>query len=180
MLGDLGVYLLLTPLIRKHLQAQDIVSKVTPTISDKDLIQGKNVKASKRIFKPIEIETQLQYLDLEQNMTTWEVYKQIWLVLVANQDLSIKIDDPPTMKNRDNSSIFSSPQYQPVPDSNTTVETVTDKAAAGSNQVAPIPGSGKKVAPDTTTDDAKALLLLNGPNTGKSDLSLMNLSSKGL
>ena len=99
---------------------------------------------------------------------------------MANQDLSIKIDDPPTMKNRDNSSIFSSPQYQPVPDSNTTVETVTDKAAAGSNQVAPIPGSGKKVAPDTTTDDAKALLLLNGPNTGKSDLSLMNQSSKGL
>ena len=79
------------------------------------------------------------------------------------------------MKNRDNSSIFSSPQYQPVPDSNTTVETVTDKAAtAGSNQVAPIVGgSGKKIAPDTTTDDAKAQLLLNGSNAGKSDLSLI-------
>ena len=78
------------------------------------------------------------------------------------------------MKNRDNSSIFSSPQYQPVPDSNTTVETVTDKAAtAGSNQVAPIVGSGKKIAPDTTTDDAKAQLLLNGSNVGKSDLSLI-------
>ena len=55
MLGDLGVYLLLTPLIRKHLQEQDIVSKVTPTIGENDLIQGKNVKATKRIFKPIEI-----------------------------------------------------------------------------------------------------------------------------
>ena len=70
MLGDLGVYLLLSPLIRKHLQEQDIVSKVTPTIHDKDIIQGKNLRSSKRVFKPIEIVTNLQYLDLEQNMTT--------------------------------------------------------------------------------------------------------------
>ena len=56
------------------------------------------------------------------------------------------------------------------------METVTDKVAAGSNQVAPVSGSARKIAPDTTTDDAKAQLLLNGANAGKSDLSLINLS----
>lgn len=57
LLGDLGVYLLLTPLVRKHLQEKGIVDKQTPTIRDKELIQGKNVKSSKRIFKNIAIET---------------------------------------------------------------------------------------------------------------------------
>ena len=33
-LGDFGVYLLLTPIIRKYLQEQGIVNKQTPTIRD--------------------------------------------------------------------------------------------------------------------------------------------------
>ena len=68
------------------------------------------------------------------------------------------------MKNRDNSSIFSSSQYQKLPDS---AMTETDygsnkNGAAGANQVAPIaPGSDKRVAPDVTVDDSKSNLLLD-------------------
>lgn len=105
-LGDLGVYLLLTPIIRKQLQAKNIVGLKTPVIRDQELIQGKNVKLSKRVFKQIQIQTQLQYLDLEHNLTTWESYKQIWLALVANEEISIKIDTPATMKARDNFSAY--------------------------------------------------------------------------
>lgn len=45
------------------------------------LAQGKDVKFSKRVFKQISIKTQLQYVGLEENMTTAEVYKQVWLLL---------------------------------------------------------------------------------------------------
>ena len=38
LLGDLGIYLLLTPLVRKHLQERSIVGKSTPIIREKVLI----------------------------------------------------------------------------------------------------------------------------------------------
>ena len=51
-LGDLGVYLLLQPLIRQKLQDDGIVSKkYTPILREKDVAQGKDVKNSKRLFK---------------------------------------------------------------------------------------------------------------------------------
>ena len=75
LLGDLGVYLLLTPLVRKRLQECNVVSKSTPILRDKEVVQGKDVKASKRLFKTIPILTQLRYLGLEDNLTTREVYK---------------------------------------------------------------------------------------------------------
>ena len=68
-LGDLGVYLLLQPLIRQKLQDDGIVSKKhTPILREKDVAQGKDVKNSKRLFKNETIMTNLQYLALEDNM----------------------------------------------------------------------------------------------------------------
>jgi hypothetical protein len=93
-LGDFGAFLLLTPLIRKRLQEQGVVSKSTPIIREKVLAQGKDVKASKRNFKTIEIKTQLQYLCMTDNLTTKDVYKQLWLLLCTNSDILIKVDDP--------------------------------------------------------------------------------------
>ena len=101
-LGDLGAYLLLSPLIRKQLREQSIISASTPVIREKVLIQGKDVKFSKRLIKNIGIETQLQFLNMSQNMTTWEVYKQIWLLLIANKQISVQIENPAMMLLRAN------------------------------------------------------------------------------
>ena len=154
MLGDLGVYLLLTPLIRKHLQEQGIVSKATPVLYEKELIQGKNVKASKRLFKNIPILTQLQYLSLEENMTTWEAYKQVWLVMLADADISVKIEDPATMKNRDNLSLFSPPPAPPEPKLDTSLNSSTQAPAP--NAVAPAPE--KKPGGEALDESKNALL----------------------
>ena len=152
-LGDLGVYLLLTPLIRKHLQEQGIVSKATPVLYEKELMQGKNVKASKRLFKNIPILTRLQYLSLEENMTTWEAYKQVWLVMLADADISVKIEDPATMKNRDNLTLFSPPPAPPEPKLDVSLNSST--LAPAPNAVAPAPD--KK--PGEALDESKNALL---------------------
>ena len=39
-IGDLGVFILLTPIIRKELQAQSIIDKKTPIIPEKDITIG--------------------------------------------------------------------------------------------------------------------------------------------
>lgn len=52
------------------------------------------MKGSKRNFKNIEIKTQLQYVNIENNMTTTDIYKQVWLLLVTNPDIIVKVDDP--------------------------------------------------------------------------------------
>ena len=39
-IGDLGVFILLTPIIRKELQAQSITDKKTPIIPEKDITIG--------------------------------------------------------------------------------------------------------------------------------------------
>ena len=44
--------------------------------------------------------TELQYICIEENMTTMEVYKQIWLLLVTNENIVIKADDPGMLKRR--------------------------------------------------------------------------------
>ena len=71
-LGDLGVYLILTPLIRKSLLDQSIVSKAVPILREKVLVQDKNVKFSKRLIKNIEIMTELHYIGIVENQTTLE------------------------------------------------------------------------------------------------------------
>lgn len=53
-------------------------------LREKVMVQDKNVKFSKRIIKNIDIKTELQYIGLEENQTTLEVYKQILLLLVLN------------------------------------------------------------------------------------------------
>ena len=83
-LGDLGVYLMLTPIINKSLLEQNIKSKAVPVLREKVMVQDKNVKFSKRVIKNIDIKTELQYIGLEENQTTLEVYKQVWLLLVLN------------------------------------------------------------------------------------------------
>lgn len=61
-LGDLGVHFLITPLIRKHLQAMSIVALSTPTVRDKLLTQGKDVKSAKPVFKQIPINSDIELL----------------------------------------------------------------------------------------------------------------------
>lgn len=56
-LGDLGIILMLTPLIRKNLILMNIVGKSVPMIREKVLAQEKDVKFSKRVFKNIDIMT---------------------------------------------------------------------------------------------------------------------------
>jgi len=97
-LGDLGIFFLLTPLIRKSLIQIQIVSKSVPMLREKVCAQEKDVKFSKRVFKNIEIMTELQYISIEDNQATLEVYKQVWLLLVANENIVIKIDDPSKLK----------------------------------------------------------------------------------
>ena len=97
-------------------------------------------------------------------------------MLVADSDISINIDDPPTMKNRDNSSIFSSFQYQPVP--NKAIESAVDPMVSpdktGGNQVGPAPaGSGKKLAPDISIDESKSMLLNSQQVNNSSKLDVL-------
>ena len=100
-LGDLGVYLMLTPIINKSLLEQNIKSKAVPVLREKVMVQDKNVKFSKRVIKNIEIKTGLQYIGLEENQTTLEVYKQVWLLLVLNEEIIIRVDNPADIKQRD-------------------------------------------------------------------------------
>ena len=57
MIGDLGVFILLTPIIRKELQAESITDKKTPVIPEKDLklsskfISSRNIKNSLPILQ---------------------------------------------------------------------------------------------------------------------------------
>lgn len=76
------------------------MSKATPLLREKEIIQGKNIKASSRLFKTIPILTELRYLDLEQNMTSCEVFRQIWLAMTIDPDLMIKIENPTVMQSR--------------------------------------------------------------------------------
>lgn len=46
-------------------------------------------------------------------MTTHEVYKQVWLALITDKTLTIKVDDPDTMANNAGNSIFSSSEMVP-------------------------------------------------------------------
>ena len=103
----MGVYLILTPVIRKNLILANIVSKSVPTLREKVCAQEKEVKFSKRVIKSIDIMTELRYISLEENQTTLECYKQVWLLLVANDEIVIKVDDPATVKARGKVSLFS-------------------------------------------------------------------------
>lgn len=69
-------------------------------------------------------------------MTTHEVYKQVWLALITDKTLTIKVDDPQTMANHAGNSIFSSAEMMPKPQ-------------VGSAVIAGIvPNSSRRVAPD--------------------------------
>ena len=83
-----------------------MVSKSTPIVREKVLAQGKDVKFSKRLFQNIDIKTQLQYVGLEENFTTLEVYKQLWLLLVVDPQIVVKVDNPEKVKSRSQFSIF--------------------------------------------------------------------------
>ena len=78
-------------------------------------------------------------------MTSWEVYKQIWLLLVTDQSITIKCDSPSTMKDRDNLSIFSQSA------SESTVMPESGHLSSGTKAA-----SSKQVMPAGGLEDSKA------------------------
>ena len=46
LLGDLGCYLLLAPIVRKQLQEKGVGSKYTPVLKEKTIMTAKDVKGS--------------------------------------------------------------------------------------------------------------------------------------
>ena len=127
------------------------MSKATPLLREKEIIQGKNIKESRRLFKNVPILTQLRYLNLEENMTSCEVFRQVWLAMAVNEDLMIKIESPTKMTQRDNFTLFSNEQRKLAQNS-------AEGAMGGetATQIALI--STKKVAPETPNDDNSKLL----------------------
>lgn len=58
------------------------------------------------MFKAVPILTELRYLDVEDNLTSCEVFRQISLAMTINPELLIKIEAPAIMNKRDNFVLF--------------------------------------------------------------------------
>ena len=71
-------------------------------------------------------------------MTTEQSYKQIWLTLIVDKEISIKIEDPKTMKERDNSSLFSQGHVDQLQNPGKPADAPTQVFTTG-NAVAPEP-----------------------------------------
>ena len=85
---------MLNPLIRKRLQLETITSKKTPFLKERDARSSKSLVNSKRVFKVEEIHSEIKYINLEDNETTIEIFKQVKLLLELNNEISIIVEDP--------------------------------------------------------------------------------------
>ena len=93
-IGDLGVFILLTPIIRKELQAKNITEKKTPIIPEKELTISTQFVQGRIIRNGFPILQQVSFINIMSNETTNEVYKIIHLVQITNPWISIMVEDP--------------------------------------------------------------------------------------
>lgn len=93
--------------------------------------------------------TEIEYIGLEDNKTTLEAYKQIWLLLAINKTIFIKIDDPTELIKNENLKNSEGPRSQ-ISQGIQVVQTVGTK-------ISPLDGDGFDI------DSSQAVLLGKNP-----------------
>ena len=87
-------------MIRKQLHQLEISPKKTPLLKEKDVRQAKNLVDIRQNTKNEEIRTEIKLVNFEENETSVEIFKQIWLALELNEELTILIEDPDILIER--------------------------------------------------------------------------------
>ena len=106
-------------MIRKKLQLETITSKKTPFLKERDARSSKDLVTTKKIFKVEEIGCEIKYVNLEENDTTIEIFKQVLLLLELNKEISIIVEDPEDLLQKHEEKLLEEKRLQDEKDSPT-------------------------------------------------------------
>ena len=109
----MGIYVLLTPLIRKKLHVQKITAGKTPIITDKQRIQNDKFIGEDKKLKQLEIMQNIRMINIENNLTSEEMYKHIWLTLLLNPIVTIAVENPEELNTNSGFSFFTVDEESP-------------------------------------------------------------------
>lgn len=118
-------------------------------LKDKDARGAKDLVECNKQIKSQEILAEIKVLKLQENDTTVEIFKQIWLAIELDQDIAISIEDPATLLMR------AEVKRQALETEEETVEPAGGKVGAGKGSPAKLPANKVGVAVENASPGAE-------------------------